>query len=121
MFISKMNLGSLVLDVDGNTLQARFLRETGAIDDYFTIIKSETPGGGGMLRLTSVKMDNHDVVLRWNAEPGRSYIVERTADLEQPDWKPISGPLTATEAFMSWIAPASEDRASAYYRVVTSE
>jgi hypothetical protein len=33
-------LGSLVLDIDGNRLDARFLREDGSIDDYFTILKN---------------------------------------------------------------------------------
>jgi hypothetical protein len=39
MFISLNNLGSMVLDVDGNQLDAKFLRETGAIADSFTIVK----------------------------------------------------------------------------------
>jgi hypothetical protein len=39
MFISLNQLGSMVLDVDGNTLHAKFLRETGVIDDYFTMQK----------------------------------------------------------------------------------
>ena len=34
------NLGSLVLDVNGNRLDASFVRETGAVDDYFTILKN---------------------------------------------------------------------------------
>jgi hypothetical protein len=42
MFISLDRLGSMVLDIEGNRLDAKFLRETGAIDDHFTIIK----GGG---------------------------------------------------------------------------
>ena len=33
-------LGSVVLDVNGNRLDAAFIRETGAIDDYFTILKT---------------------------------------------------------------------------------
>ncbi|MGB5178181.1 MAG: metallophosphoesterase family protein [Gammaproteobacteria bacterium] len=33
-------LGSLVLDVNGNRLDATFVRETGAVDDYFTILKN---------------------------------------------------------------------------------
>jgi len=40
MFISLNQLGSMVLDIDGTRLDARFLRETGAIDDSFTIIKA---------------------------------------------------------------------------------
>ncbi len=39
MFISLNNLGSMVLDVNGNRLEAKFLRDTGAVDDHFTIIK----------------------------------------------------------------------------------
>jgi hypothetical protein len=43
MFLSLEELGSLVLDVDGNRLEARFLREDGDIDDSFTIIKEPAP------------------------------------------------------------------------------
>ena len=39
MFISLNNLGSMVLDVNGNTLDAKFLRENGAIADFFRIVK----------------------------------------------------------------------------------
>ncbi|MDQ6859879.1 MAG: metallophosphoesterase [Verrucomicrobiota bacterium] len=39
MFTSEQQLGSLVIDVVGDRLDARFLRETGVIDDYFTIRK----------------------------------------------------------------------------------
>jgi hypothetical protein len=37
---SLKQLGSLVLDIDGNRLDATFVRENGAIDDYFTILKN---------------------------------------------------------------------------------
>lgn len=43
MYISLAKLGSMVLDVDGNRLDAKFLRETGAVDDYFTVLKGVTP------------------------------------------------------------------------------
>jgi hypothetical protein len=39
MFTSLPRLGSLAIDIDGNRLDAHFVRDTGAIDDYFTIIK----------------------------------------------------------------------------------
>jgi hypothetical protein len=38
-YISLLNLGSLVLDINGNRLDATFVRETGATPDTFTIIK----------------------------------------------------------------------------------
>lgn len=44
MFISMAALGSMVLDVEGNRLDAKFLRENGAIDDSFTIIKVPSTG-----------------------------------------------------------------------------
>ena len=40
MFISLDLLGSMVLDITTNRLDAIFLRETGATDDWFTIIKT---------------------------------------------------------------------------------
>lgn len=43
MFVSLNNLGSMVLDVSGNRLDAKFLRENGAVADYFTIIKGGSP------------------------------------------------------------------------------
>ena len=43
MFISLNNLGSMVLDVNGNQLDAKFLRETGAVADSFTLIKGAVP------------------------------------------------------------------------------
>jgi hypothetical protein len=43
MFISLNQLGSMVLDIDGGRLDAKFLRETGAVDDSFTIVKGAAP------------------------------------------------------------------------------
>jgi acid phosphatase type 7 len=38
-FLSLTNLGSLVLDINGNRLDATFIRENGTTPDSFTIIK----------------------------------------------------------------------------------
>lgn len=43
MFLSLNELGSLVLDVAGNQLDVKFLRETGQIVDYFTMVKGNQP------------------------------------------------------------------------------
>ncbi|HMZ20956.1 MAG TPA: putative Ig domain-containing protein, partial [Blastocatellia bacterium] len=43
MFTSLNQLGSLVLDISGNRLDAKFLRETGTVDDSFTILKNVMP------------------------------------------------------------------------------
>jgi hypothetical protein len=115
-----MNLGSMVLDVDGNVLRARFLRETGAIDDYFTMVKSTTLEGR-ILRLTSVSKGSEAVELNWEATLGATYIVERTDDLAHPDWRAVSGRMTATSSIMSWQAPPAPGGAAAYYRVVSPQ
>lgn len=46
--VNLLQVGALVIDVDGNTLSARFLRDTGAIDDQFAIVKGcgATPATG---------------------------------------------------------------------------
>ena len=40
MFYSARHLGSMVLDVNGPRLDVKMIRETGAIDDYFSIVKN---------------------------------------------------------------------------------
>ena len=45
MFISLSQLGSLVLDVDGATLTARFLGTGGAVLDSYTVIKGGLAAG----------------------------------------------------------------------------
>ncbi|MGC3958717.1 MAG: metallophosphoesterase family protein [Verrucomicrobiota bacterium] len=39
MFTNELQIGSVVLEINSNRLDAMFLRETGAIDDHFTIMK----------------------------------------------------------------------------------
>jgi hypothetical protein len=41
MYISLLEFGSMVLDVSGNRLEAKFLDETGTVRDHFTIIKGD--------------------------------------------------------------------------------
>ncbi len=43
MFISLNNLGSMVIDVNNDRLDAKFLRENGTVADYFTVIKGTPP------------------------------------------------------------------------------
>lgn len=43
MFISLNELGSMVIDINGETLDAKYLNNNGQITDYFTIRKTTTP------------------------------------------------------------------------------
>jgi fibronectin type 3 domain-containing protein len=40
MYYSALHVGSLAIDVNGNRLDAKMIRETGAVDDYFSIVKN---------------------------------------------------------------------------------
>ena len=59
MFADELEMGSLVLDINTNRLDAVFLRDTGAIDDHFTIIKG---GAAEPLRLATIKMGGGKVI-----------------------------------------------------------
>jgi acid phosphatase type 7 len=49
MFVSLNRLGSVVIDVDGDRLVAKFLRENGTVDDSFTMVKGDAPPPTGDL------------------------------------------------------------------------
>ncbi len=91
MFISLSRLGSLVLDIDGNRLDAQFVRElvtpsptapTGvAIDDTFTILKGvRPPAAPAMLLATAVS--NTQINLAWvdAASDETGFKIERSPD-----------------------------------------
>ena len=43
IYLVRNVLGSLVLDIEGNRLDAKFITATGATNDYFTILKTNAP------------------------------------------------------------------------------
>src|SRR5437588_13058094 len=98
MFMDELEMGSLVLDIDGNRLDGKFLRETGAIDDSFTIIKG---GAAEPLRVATFGLRNGNSVLRWKSIAGRTYQVQRSSTLDQAGWMPASEAITATGATTS--------------------
>ena len=79
MYVSALHIGSMVVDVDGDRLDAKMIRETGAIDDYFTIIKTppvaQPPAAPAGLAATA---GNAQVALSWASSAGASsYNVKR--------------------------------------------
>jgi hypothetical protein len=117
MYISMLNLGSLVLDINGNRLDGRFVRETGLIADSFSILKIP-PAPGTVFEVTAVSVSGSEVSLSWNATSGRTYYVQRTTSLADPDWQPVSGPLPASGSTMNWSGPTAPGFSGAFYRVV---
>lgn len=115
MFHDELVLGSMVIDIDGNRMDVKFLRETGAIDDYFTIVKNVPPEA---LRICNLQMTEDGILLRWKSIAGRNYRVESTRTLESPDWMSITGSITATGATTSWEGNLPLDDTQQFYRVM---
>ena len=110
----ELQLGSMVIDIDGNRLDAKFLRETGAIDDHFTILKGTGPAP---LRLATLRVAGGVVSARWKSSAGHDYQVERTLTLENAHWIPASPVLTATGATSQW-SGAADGIDNCFFRVV---
>jgi hypothetical protein len=84
MFISLNNLGSMVLDINGNTLDAKFLRENGAIADYFRIVKGTVAPvpPAAPTNLTATTFSSSQINLSWtdNANNENGFKVEQSTD-----------------------------------------
>lgn len=73
MHVSLNELGSLVLDIYSNRLEATFLRETGATNDSFTIVKVNSTTS---LRILSATLNSSGhCTLTWAAVGGLRYRV----------------------------------------------
>ena len=72
MFISLNNLGSMVLDVNGDTLDAKFLRENGVISDYFRIVKGVAVSvpPAAPTSLVAAAVSNSRINLSWTDNSG---------------------------------------------------
>ncbi len=118
MLMGRFVLGSLVIDVNSNRLDAVFLRETGAIDDHFTIVKGVGPEP---LRLCTFEIGNGRTIARWKSLAGRSYQVRHSPTLESPVWLPVSGNILASGATTSWTNAAPSGPNAGFYRVIEVE
>ena len=114
MYRSVNQLGSMVLDLHANRLEAKFLRETGAIDDYFTMIK-----GAGALRITTVGLSSNQVSIAWNAVADRTYRVVFSTTLPAAEWMDVSGEVKAADVSASWTGTVSGAATGGFYRVLS--
>ncbi len=77
MYVSESSLGSMVLDINGNRLDATYLRSDGSFGDTFTIIKGMVPNAP--VGLTGNPVAGNRLRLEWTAGGGESdgFRVER--------------------------------------------
>jgi hypothetical protein len=115
MYFDELEVGSMVIDIDGKRLDAKFLRETGTVDDYFTILKGVAPES---LRICSFSMKDDEVCVRWKSIAGENYRVQYTADLDVPVWMNASDVITATGATSTWTTPIPVGETQRFYRVI---
>lgn len=115
MHTALLRMGSLILDVDGPRLDAKFLRETGTIDDHFTIIKGAAPEP---TRFATFRVRDGMAHVQFKSKAGSQYRIQRTTSLTAPDWDFASGPILASGATTFWSAPTGPGIDESYYRVV---
>jgi hypothetical protein len=114
MFVTFLRMGSMVIDISGNRLDAKFLRETGAVDDHFTILKGAP---AEPLRIARVRMNEGQVTVGWKSRTAGKYRVEQAINLEAPEWESASPKITATGATTFWTGPAEPD-SRVFFRIV---
>jgi acid phosphatase type 7 len=84
MFLSLNSLGSLVLDVNGNRLDAAFLDHAGVRRDYFTILKgtaaATAPSAPTNLRTTARTVSRIDLAWTDTSSDESGFELQRSAD-----------------------------------------
>jgi hypothetical protein len=94
MFISLNSLGSMVLDIDGNRLDARFLDSGGVAADHFTIIKGSISLTlpAAPVNLTAIAVSRGQINLTWsdNSNNEEGFKIERCQGKGCTDFEEIS-------------------------------
>ena len=84
MCMSLAEVGSMVLDINSNRLDAFFLGTNGLAQDHFTVVKGDSPGAppAAPANLTLREISNSQIGLTWanNATNETSYKIERSTN-----------------------------------------
>jgi hypothetical protein len=115
MYEALLEMGSLVIDIDGQRLDAKFLRETGVVQDYFTIIKG---AADEPLRFVTIRLQDGLIKAQWKSVVGHTYRIQKTASLENPAWIDQSEEIVATGATSSWSDLAEPGADKVFFRVM---
>jgi hypothetical protein len=99
MFISLLEYGSVVVDVNSNRLDALELRDDGVVRDYFTIIKEVPP-------TLAIARSGANVLLSWPASQ-TNYVLRGTTNLAAPiSWQTVTNIATNSGGQRTIGAPA---------------
>jgi hypothetical protein len=116
MFLSLNELGSMVLDVSGQTMDIKYLNNNGSVRDYFTISKSTTPPAipAAPSGLTATAASSSAINLAWidNSNNETGFDIERSTD--NLNWAALPPVGSNIQAYGSTGLAAST---SYYYRV----
>jgi len=96
MYYSALHVGSMAIDVDGNRLDAKMIRETGVVDDYFTIVKNTPTLPPAAPSGLSATAGNAQVVLSWSASSGATGYNVKRATVSGGPYTTIAANLAAT-------------------------
>ncbi len=87
IYYGESAFGSLVLDIDGNRLDAAFLLDTGTVNDHFTIIK--TPP-------LSITRAGANITVSWSAA-ATNYVLQASAALgPSANWQNITSGISSS-------------------------
>src|SRR3990167_4417078 len=84
MYLSLNELGSMVIDVNGATMDLKYLNNNGTVRDYFTITKDSTPpappAAPSSLGATATSSSNINLAWTDNASDETGFDIERSLD-----------------------------------------
>ncbi|UUZ46598.1 DNRLRE domain-containing protein [Massilia sp. B-10] len=83
MFLSLNELGSMVIDVSGQTMDIKYLNNNGTVRDYFTISKNTTPtlpAAPGSLTATAASTSTINLSWADNSNNETGFDIERSSD-----------------------------------------
>ncbi|MHC4934847.1 MAG: purple acid phosphatase family protein [Planctomycetota bacterium] len=104
MEVSFSQLGSLVIDVQGNTLTGTMLRDTSATPDIFQIVKDGGSGGpefrrGSLSSSQTVTISDAIIILQGLFMPGFDLLCQDAADVDDDGALTIADPI----ALLGWL------------------
>jgi hypothetical protein len=106
MKLNHGGFGSMILQVNGLRLDAQFLRDTGVVDDYFTIDKSLDTTNRPAL---AINRSTNGAVISWpTSKP--AYSLRAASSISTTNWLPVA-PLAVTNGRRNVVTvPLSEDK-----------